>query len=43
MATIATKNGTNLDAVTALAGQKAIAKTAPGNYVQNASGGWEKK
>ena len=42
-ASIAKKNGTTLEAVAALAGKKAIAKTRPGNYVQNAGGKWVKK
>lgn len=42
-AAIAAKNGTNISAVAKLAGEKAIAKTSPGNYIQNAGGGWEKK
>jgi len=42
-AAIAKRNGTNLSAVAERAGEKAIAKTSPGNYVQNAGGGWEKK
>jgi uncharacterized protein YdbL (DUF1318 family) len=42
-AEIAAKNGTSISAVAMLAGEKAIAKTRPGNYIQNASGGWEKK
>ena len=39
---IADKNGTELGAVEQLAGQKAIGKTARGNYVKQRSGGWEK-
>ncbi len=39
---ISKKNGTTLAAVEALAGKKAIEKTAPGNYVQTPSG-WKKK
>lgn len=42
-AAIAKKNGTSLSTVAALAGEKAIEKTRPGNYIQNAAGGWEKK
>jgi hypothetical protein len=42
-AEIAKTNETTIDAVATLAGQKAIAKTSPGNYVQNASGAWVKK
>jgi uncharacterized protein YdbL (DUF1318 family) len=40
---IAKKNGTSLSSVAALAGEKAISMTSPGNYIQNAGGGWEKK
>jgi uncharacterized protein YdbL (DUF1318 family) len=42
-AEIAKKNGTTPEAVATLAGKKAIEKTRPGNYVQNASGAWVKK
>ena len=42
-AAIAKRNGTSVSAVAKLAGEKAIAKTSPGNYVQNAAGGWGKK
>jgi uncharacterized protein YdbL (DUF1318 family) len=42
-AAIAEKNGTTVAAVAVLAGEKAIAKTVPGNYIQNASGEWVKK
>jgi uncharacterized protein YdbL (DUF1318 family) len=42
-AAIAQKNGTTVEAVAALAGRKAIEMTAPGNYIQNASGAWVKK
>jgi uncharacterized protein YdbL (DUF1318 family) len=42
-AAIAKKNGTTVAAVAALAGEKAIAKTNPGNYVQNAAGEWVTK
>ena len=42
-ASIAKKNGTTVEAVAALAGKKAIAKTAPGNFIQDASGRWVKK
>jgi uncharacterized protein YdbL (DUF1318 family) len=42
-ASIAAKNGTSVEAVASLAGAKAIEKTLPGNYVQNSSGGWDKK
>ena len=40
---IAKKNGTALTAVEKLAGQKAINKTAPGNYIKLPSGSWQKK
>lgn len=40
---IAAKNGTALDQVQALAGQKLIAGAPAGEYIQNASGGWQKK
>lgn len=40
---IAKKNGTSLGAVEALAAKKAIEQTAPGNYVQRASGEWVKR
>ena len=40
---IAKKNGATLDQVAALAGQKAIEKTAPGAYVRSADGQWVKK
>ena len=39
---IATRNGTTLDAVEALAGQTAINKTPGGQYV-NTGSGWQKK
>ena len=39
---IASKNGTTLDAVEALAGQTAINKTPGGQYV-NTGSGWQKK
>jgi len=42
-ANIAKKNATSLASVAALAGEKAIAKTNPGNYVQTSSGDWKKK
>jgi len=41
-AEIAKKNGTSLVAVSALAGKKAIEKTATGNYIEGPNG-WEKK
>jgi uncharacterized protein YdbL (DUF1318 family) len=37
---IAQKNGTALDTVEQLAGQKAIEKTAPGQYVRGSDGKW---
>lgn len=40
---IAQRNGTSLEAVTALAGKKAIEKTSAGNYVQGTDDGWYKK
>jgi len=40
---IAKKNGTTVAAVASLAGKKAIAKTKPGNFIQDASGSWVKK
>ena len=40
---IANKNGTTLAAVEALAGKRAVAETAAGRYVQNASAQWEKR
>ena len=42
-ASIAKKNGTTAAAVASLAGEKAIARTRPGNFVQDASGRWVKK
>ena len=42
-ASIAKKNGTTFEAVASLAGKKAIAKTKPGNFIQDASGKWVKK
>jgi uncharacterized protein YdbL (DUF1318 family) len=42
-ANIAKKNGTTLQAVAKLAGEKAIGMTKPGNFVQDASGRWVKK
>jgi len=41
-ADIATRNRTQLDAVEALAGEKAIQNTKPGHYVEG-PGGWTKK
>ena len=40
---IAAKNGTPVDQVQAVAGQTLINKTPPGQYIMNASGGWQKK
>jgi len=40
---IARKNGTTLQAVEQMAGQKAIAKTAAGQYIQSPSGAWIRK
>ena len=40
---IAKKNGTELAAVEALAGKKAIEATPPGQFVQSANGQWTKK
>ena len=40
---IAKKNGTTLDQVAILAGQKAIEKTPPGSYVKAPNGQWVKK
>jgi uncharacterized protein YdbL (DUF1318 family) len=42
-ASIAKKNGTTLQAVAALAGKKAIEKTAPGNFIQDSRGNWVRK
>ncbi|MFQ5417590.1 MAG: YdbL family protein [Myxococcota bacterium] len=42
-AKIADKNGTSPAAVAARAGEKAIAKTASGNYIQDPDGRWVKK
>ena len=39
---IARRNGTQLEAVEALAGEKAIQNTKPGHYVEG-PGGWTKK
>jgi uncharacterized protein len=39
----ASKTGTPLDQVQAVAGEKQIAKAAAGEYIQNASGEWQKK
>ncbi len=40
---IAASNGTSLDSVEKLAGQKAIAKTSGGNFYLNSAGAWVKK
>lgn len=40
---IARRNSTNLDAVEALAGETAIKKTKPGNFVELPSGEWRRK
>ena len=40
---LAKKNKISVKQVAALAGEKAIKKTAKGNYVQNAQGKWVKK
>ena len=40
---IATKNSISMADVEALAGEKAIARTASGNYIKPAAGGWRKK
>ncbi|MDE1463060.1 YdbL family protein [Spartinivicinus poritis] len=40
---LATQNGISLEAVSQLAGQKAIAKTPTGQYVQSTNGKWIKK
>jgi len=40
---LARKNKITLQQVTALAGQKALAKTQPGHLIQNAAGQWVKK
>jgi uncharacterized protein YdbL (DUF1318 family) len=42
-AEIAAKNGTSVAEVAAQAGQTAIERTAPGHYVQDASGAWVTK
>jgi uncharacterized protein YdbL (DUF1318 family) len=39
---IAAKNSTSIETIELLAGKKAIEKTEPGNYIQNATG-WIKK
>ena len=40
---IAAKQGTSLEEVEKIAGNKAIEKTLPGNYIRDASGVWRKK
>lgn len=40
---LATKNGVSLQAVSKIAGQKAIAKTPVGQYIQSLDGKWIKK
>jgi len=40
---IAQKRGTDLKSVQAFAGKKLIDSAAPGEYIQSASGGWQKK
>lgn len=40
---IAAKNGTQLSQVQAVAGQKLITTTPPGQYIKNASGSWQAK
>ncbi|MFT5756819.1 MAG: hypothetical protein ACI9LM_001544 [Alteromonadaceae bacterium] len=40
---LARKNKITMQQVTALAGEKAIAKTQPGHFIQSASGSWVKK
>ena len=40
---LARKNKITMQQVTALAGEKAFAKTQPGHYIKNASGQWVKK
>jgi uncharacterized protein YdbL (DUF1318 family) len=42
-ADIAAKNGTSPAAVAALAGQKLIERTPPGQWVRGADGKWKKK
>ena len=42
-ATIAKKNGTKIEAVSAVAGAKLIAKAGKGEMVMNAKGAWVKK
>ncbi len=40
---IASKRGTSVDAVAALAGAKLIARARPGEYVESSKGSWTKK
>ena len=40
---IAAKNGTELKQVQALAGKSLISRTPSGQYIKNASGGWQQK
>ena len=40
---IARQNGTTLDAVAALAGEKLIARAAPGEWITDAQGNWQQK
>lgn len=40
---IASRNGTPVDQVQALAGQKLIKGTAPGEFFMNAAGSWQQK
>lgn len=40
---IAERRGTNLESVQAFAGKKLIDGASPGEYIQSASGGWQKK
>ena len=40
---IAAKNGTPVDQIQAVAGQKLIGNTPAGEYIQTAAGGWQKK
>jgi hypothetical protein len=40
---IATKNGISMADVEALAGQKALDRTASGNYIKPTTGGWRRK
>lgn len=40
---IASKNGTPVDQIQAIAGQKLIGSTPAGEYIMNAAGEWQKK